>query len=129
MLKIIPMTKTEEHERVCLRCGLEYDKTQFAYGAYEEEEIVGGAQFTVRDGIGYITDLKCAGEVSYPLVMLLGRAVLNFLDLHGVCDAYFEKRGDVYDKCAAIIGFKLKEDLFYANLRGMFTVDHEKLPH
>ena len=61
--------------------------------------------------------------------MLLGRAVLNFLDLHGVSDAYFEKRGEVYDKGALIIGFKLKDDKFYANLRGMFTTNHESLQH
>lgn len=129
MLKIVPMTKTDEQERVCLRCGLEYDKAQFAYGAYENDEIVGCAQFTVKDDVGYITDLKCVERENYPLIMLLGRSVLNFLDLHGVCDVYFEKRGDIYDKGAAVIGFKLKDDRFYANLRGMFTTEHEKLPH
>ena len=129
MLKIIPMTKPEEHERICLTCGLKYDKTQFAYGAYEDDEIVGGAQFTVKDEVGYITDLRCVGEPNYPYIMLLGRAVLNFLDLHSVSDAYFQQRGEVYDRSAALIGFKLKDDKFYANLRGMFTVDHEKLPH
>ena len=98
MLKIIPMTKTEEQEKICLTCGLKYDKAQFAYGAYEDDEIVGASQFFVKDGIGYITDLKCAGEPNYPLIMLLGRAVLNFLDLHGVQEAYFEQRGEVYDK-------------------------------
>ena len=61
MLKIVPMTKADEHERVCLRCGLMYDKAQFAYGAYEDDEIVGAAQFTVRNGVGYVTDLKCIG--------------------------------------------------------------------
>ena len=129
MLKIIPMTKAEEHERICLTCGLKYDKTQFAYGAYEDDEIIGGAQFTVKNGIGYLTDLRFVGEPNYPYIMLLGRAVLNFLDLHGVSDAYFQQRGEVYDKSAALIGFKLKDDKFYADLRGMFTADHEKLPH
>lgn len=129
MLKIIPMTKTEEQERICLTCGIKYDRNQFAYGAYEDDEIAGAAQFIVKDGVGYITDLKCAGEPNYPLIMLLGRAVLNFLDLHGVHDAYFEQRGEIYDKSAALIGFKMKDDRFYANLRGMFTTEHEKLPH
>ena len=129
MLKIIPMTKPEEQERICLLCGIEYSKSQFVYGAYEDDTAVGGAQFTVSDGVGYITDLKCIGEPNYPLIMLLGRAVLNFLDLHGVSDAYFEKRGEIYDKAAAIIGFKLRDNRFYANLRGMFTTEHEKLPH
>ena len=129
MLKIIPMTKPDEQEKICLTCGLKYDKTQFAYGAYEDDEIAGAAQFSVKEGVGYITDLKCAGEPNFPLIMLLGRAVLNFLDLHGVHDAYFEQRGEIYDRSAALIGFKLKDDRFYANLRGMFTVDHENLPH
>ena len=75
MLKIIPMTKPEEQEKICLICGLKYDRTQFAYGAYEDDEIVGAAQFIVKDGVGYVTDLKCAREPNYPLIMLLGRAV------------------------------------------------------
>ena len=129
MLKIVPMTKPEEHEKICLVCGLKYDKAQFAYGAYEDDQISGAAQFTVKDGVGYITDLKCTGEANYPLIMLLGRAVLNFLDLHGVSDAYFLPRGEIYDRSAVLIGFKQVNGDFYANLRGMFTVDHEKLPH
>ena len=129
MLKIVPMTKGEEHEKICLTCGIVYDKAQFAYGAYEDDVIVGGAQFTVNNGVGFITDIRCKGEPNYPLLMLLGRAVLNFLDLHGVCEAFFQPRGEIYDRAASIIGFKLKDDKFYADLRGMFTTEHEKLPH
>ncbi len=129
MLKIVPMTKSEEQERICSVCGLEYDGTQLAYGAYEDGDAVGASQFTVRDGIGYITDIKCNGEDNAPLVMLLGRAVLNFLDLHGIKEAFFEPRGELYDKQALLIGFKLREGKLYADLRGMFTTEHEKLPH
>ena len=130
MLKIIPMTSSDEQERVCLKSGLKYDKRQFAYGAYEDDEIVGAAQFKLIDGVGYISDLRCVGEPNFPLIMLLGRAVLNFLDLHGVEEAYFEPRGDFYERSALIIGFKLNaEGRFYANLNGMFTSGHDSLPH
>lgn len=126
MLKIIPMSKPQEHERVCLLCGIEYDKTQFSYGAYEDEAVVGAAQFYVKNGIGYISDLRCRkeGEELLPLAMLLGRAVLNFLDLHGVKEAYFEKNGEFYDSAAKVIGFKIKDGKYYAYLDGMFTA-HE----
>lgn len=129
MLKIIPMTNSAEQEKICLYCGIRYDKSKFAYGAYEDDQIVGGAQFTVNGGTGHITELKCAGEADYPLMMLLGRAVLNFMDLHGVAEAYFQPRGEVYDKAAALIGFKLVNGSFYAKLDGMFTTGHETLPH
>ena len=123
MLKVIPMVKPQEHERVCLKCGLEYDKNQFAYATYEDDAVIGAAQFYIKDGVGYISDLKIINE-SYPLAMLLGRSVLNFLDLHGVEEAYFEKHGEFYDRAAKIIGFKNKDGMHYAYLVGMFTADH-----
>ena len=123
MLKVIPMLKPQEHERVCLICGLEYDKSQFAYAAYEDEEVVGASQFYIKDGIGYISDLGVTEE-NYPLAMLIGRSVLNFLDLHGVSEAYFEKNGEFYDRAAKIIGFKNKDGRHYAFLPGMFTAEH-----
>lgn len=129
MLKIVPMTKSEEQERICLHCGLRYDSSQLAYGAYEDDAVVGASQFTVKDGIGYITDIKCNESDNAPLVMLLGRAVLNFLDLHGVREVFFEPRGELYDRQALLIGFKLKDGRLYADLRGMFTTEHEALPH
>ena len=124
MLKIIPMTDPAEQEKVCLKCGIAYDKGQFAYGAYEDGETVGASSFYVNGGKGYISDLRITDEKNLPLAMILGRAVLNFLDLHGVSEAYFEKRGEFYDKAAKIIGFKEKDGALYANLSGMFTAEH-----
>ena len=124
MLKVIPLTKPEEQMAVCYRCGLEYDKKQFAYAAYENDEIVGGAQFYIKEGIGYLSDLRLTDMNNYALAMLLGRSVLNFLDLHEVKEVYFEKNGEFYDKAAKIIGFKTKDGKHYAFLEGMFTAEH-----
>ena len=117
------MSKAEEQERVCLTLGLSYDKNQFAYAAYEDGEIVGASQFYIKDGVGYITD-QWVKDDNVALAMLLGRSVLNFLDLHGVEEAYFEKNGDFYDKSAKVIGYKEKDGKHYAYLPGMFTADH-----
>ena len=117
------MNKAEEHERVCLTLGIEYDKNQFAYAAYEDEEIVGGSQFYIKDGVGYVTDQKVK-DGNPALEMLLGRSVLNFLDLHGVEEAYFEKNGEPYDRIARVIGYKNKDGRHYAYLPGMFTAEH-----
>ena len=70
-----------------------------------------------------MSDIRVVGE-NYPLAMLLGRSVLNFLDLHGVEDVYLEKSGEFYDRAARIIGFKIKDGRHYAFLPGMFTADH-----
>lgn len=126
MLKIVPMTKAEEHERVCLYCKIQYDKTQFAYGAYDDGKVVGAAQFYVKDKTGYISDLRCISDEDCALSVLLGRSVLNFLDLHNVKEAYFEMRGEEYDKIAQSIGFRLKDDKLYANLSGMFDIGAHK---
>lgn len=123
MLKVIPMSKADEQEMVCLKSGIEYDKNQFAYAVYEDEAVLGASQFYIKDGVGYISDLRVL-EGNMPLSMLLGRSVLNFLDLHGVKEAYFEKHGEYYDKAAKIIGFKNKENKWYAYLEGMFTSTH-----
>lgn len=120
MLKVIPMSKPEEQEKACLKSGIEYDKNQFAYAVYEDDAIVGASQFYIKDGKGYLSDLKTAKD-SLPLAMLLGRSVLNFLDLHGVKEAYFEKRGEHYDKVAKVVGFKENDGKMYAYLDGMFT--------
>lgn len=117
------MSKAEEHEKVCLTLGLNYDKNQFAYAAYEDEEIIGASQFYIKDGVGYVSDQKVKDE-NVALAMLLGRSVLNFLDLHGVEEAYFEKSGGFYDNSAKVIGYKEKDGKFYAYLPGMFTADH-----
>lgn len=125
MLKIIPITKVEEQIAICYRCGIEYDKNQFAYAAYQDEECVGGAQFFIKNEVGYISDLRVNDTEDLALSMLLGRSVLNFLDLHGIKEAYFEKSGEFYDKAAKLIGFKIKDGKHYAYLEGMFTVhDH-----
>ena len=123
MLKVIPMSKADEHEKACLKSGIKYDKNQFAYAVYEDENVLGAAQFYIKDSIGYISDLRVA-EDNMPITMLLGRSVLNFLDLHGVKEAYFEKQGEYYDKAAKIIGFKNKDGKWYAYLDGMFTTNH-----
>ena len=127
MLKVIPMSDPREQERVCLTSGIAYDKNQFAYGMYEDDEIIGACQFYVKDGIGYLSDLKTVSkeeDKSLALAMLLGRWVRNFLDLHGTKEAYFEKNGELYDRVARAIGFKNKEGRHYAFLDGMFTA-HE----
>ncbi len=124
MLKIIPMTDAAEQEKICLQCGIAYDKTKFAYGAYEDGQTVGAATFYVKDEAGYISDLRIKGGENLPLAMILGRAVLNFLDLHGVSEAFFEKRGELYDKVARVIGFKERDGALYACLTGMFTAEH-----
>ena len=122
MLKVIPMVKPQEHERVCLKSGIEYDKNQFAYAVYEDEDVIGAAQFYIKEDVGYISDLHVAAD-NMPISMLLGRSVLNFLDLHGVKETYFEKHGEYYDKAAKMIGFKNKDGKWYAYLDGMFTAD------
>ncbi len=125
MLKIIPMTDPNEQERLCLKCGIKYERAQFAYGAYDDDKIIGVSQFYIKENVGYMTDLRILndGEALMPLTMLLGRAVLNFLDLHGVEEAIFEKHGEYYDKAARVIGFKDKNGLYYAYLPGMFTAE------
>ena len=116
------MSKADEHERVCLTLGLSYDKNQFAYAAYEEGTFLGVCQFSMRDGFGRIYDIAPApGVDDFTSLFVLGRAALNFIDLCGVHDAYFEGEES---RLTRAVGFKKQEDgTLYMNLRGFFTSD------
>ena len=75
MLKVIPLSKADDQEKVCLKLGINYEKNQFAYAAYEDDETVGASQFYIKDGIGYITDQRVKDD-NVALAMLLGRSVI-----------------------------------------------------
>ncbi len=124
MLEIIPIQDKSEQAQICALCHVEYDADTLAYAAYEGEELVGVAQFRVKEDGGYLYDLENAeGNTDRDALFIMGRAVLNFIDLHGVHQAYFAHDG--YQDMALVkkIGFKEQPDgRWWVNLEGFF--DH-----
>jgi hypothetical protein len=122
MLEILPIQSKSEQEALAARCGIKYDRELLAYSAMLDGKSVGICQFSLKPGSGHITDLSPMPGVSdFEAMFILGRAALNFIDLCGVHEAYYD--GQVNDEtliCA--IGFSKNSDgRYYVNLTDFFT--------
>jgi len=130
MLEIKPIQDKNEQENICRLCGMEYDIDSLAYAAYVKGELIGVSQFRIRGKAGYLYDIRNTLESDdTDALFIMGRAVLNYIDLHGAHEAYFEN--DSYPDMALIkrIGFKLRDDgKMYMNLEGFFDspCQHDK---
>ncbi len=122
MLAVKPIEKKEDQRTLCERCGVTYVEDYFAYSAYEDGKFLGVCQFSMFDGCGHIYDIAQAkGEDDFTSLFVLGRAALNFMDLCGVGDAYFEGEES---RLTLAVGFKKNEEgRLYMDLRGFFTSD------
>ena len=122
MLTVKPIEKKEDQKTLCEQCGAVFGADYFAYAAYEDGVFLGVCQFSMRDGYGRIYDIAPAPDTDdFTSLFVLGRAALNFIDLCGVHDAYFEGEESRLTKA---VGFKKQDDgTLYMNLRGFFTSD------
>lgn len=122
MLTVKPIDKKEDQKLICEQCGVAYNADYFAYAAYEDGAFLGICQFSMRDGNGRVYNITPApGTDDFTAQFVLGRAALNFMDLCGAHDAYFEGKESRLTKA---VGFKKTDDgKLYMNLRGFFTSD------
>ena len=118
IIKMIPDPEMQQY--LCTLCDAEYDEEYDAFSCYENEKFVGICQFICKDDTAYIKDLKCRKGISdSEALIIMGRGVLNYVDLHGTHKA----------KCApdasseTIIlacGFKRTDNGFFVDLEGFF---------
>jgi hypothetical protein len=122
MLTVKPIDKKEDQKILCEKCFVTYNADYFAYSAYEDGVFLGVCQFGMRDGVGHIYDIAPAPDTDdFTAQFVLGRAALNFIDLCGVKDAYFEGEES---RLTLAVGFKKRDDgKLYMNLEGFFTGD------
>ena len=86
MYEIKSVQSKVEQEHICGQCEIVYDIDTMAYAAYEDDILIGAAQFNIKGKAGYICDLKCSNiEALY----LLERTIISFLELCGIKDVYF----------------------------------------
>lgn len=127
MLEIKPIQDKTAQKALCELCGVSYKPTALAYSAYDGGSPVGVCQFRIADDIGHFYDLKnVVGVDDREALIIMGRAALNFVDLCGVHEAFFEGEDDT---AARYIGFYERDGKLYVNLTGMFTSPchgHEK---
>ena len=126
MLRIVPIQTKEEQERIMTLCSIPYREYCLAYAAYDEGVLIGGVQFYFENGAFHIMDIRTKeGVDDDEALFIMGRGVLNIVDLCGIHDAYVEEPERQNQKLLARIGFWKNEDgKEYMNLRGFFT-DHK----
>ena len=121
MLEIKPIQNKEDQATACARCGVPYDPDCMAYAATLDGEFLGVAQFTIEEGHGHVKNVTLLpGVEDFEAVFLMGRAMLNFIDLCGVHTATCapDATSEIYIKA---IGFKPAEDgLLWADMTHMF---------
>ena len=93
MLKVLPIQLKSEQEDVCRKCGVEFKPDLLAYSAEMDGVLAGVCQFKLSAEGGIICDFASAkdykGDLFEPL-FVMGRGTLNFIDLCGVHNAFFD---------------------------------------
>ncbi|MDY3846046.1 MAG: hypothetical protein SOZ62_03960 [Eubacteriales bacterium] len=122
MLEIKPIQSKEIQKELAENSGTEFIPDAFAYSAYEGDKFLGMSQFTINEGYAYIINISYAdGTQDEEAMFIMGRAVLNFLDL---CNVSVCKISDTAATETLIrkIGFKKGDDGHFLPLTitGMF---------
>ena len=123
MLKVLPIQLKSEQEDVCRKCGVEFKPDLLAYSAEMDGVLAGVCQFKLSAEGGVICDFASAkdytGDLFEPL-FVMGRGTLNFIDLCGVHNAFFD--ADFSDEgMIRAIGFTKNDNGRYeVNLVGFF---------
>ena len=130
MLIIKPIQDKEYQQTVCKECGFEYDSSLFAYSAKIDEQLIAACQFDIFGKNASITHfgMTANAEEDIEALIILGRAVLNFLDLTGVKTCTFDSTLDTSDKYAKMLGFKAQDNKKIILLEGLFDAkcSHDK---
>ena len=122
MLIIKPIQEKERQRLYAELCGVEYREDAFAYSADVDDKPAGICQFAIKGESGYIYDIENArGVDDGDALFIMGRAVLNFVNLCGCHDACAEKETPLLRR----IGFRTKDGTVKMTLDGFFEAPCE----
>lgn len=123
MLIIKPIEDKNEQKEITALCGIEYKPELFSYKAHNDGELLACAQFDINEKGAVIDAMRqvIGTADDFEGMFILGRAVLNFLDLCGVVTAYYPSPANESEaRLARAIGFKEIDGVLTATLTGMF---------
>ncbi|MBE6701294.1 MAG: hypothetical protein E7582_05330 [Ruminococcaceae bacterium] len=122
MLIIKPIQDKEYQKEVCELCGFEFKPLSFAYSEKEDDKLIASCQFDILGKRAVISDFGMVRGVHEDIeaLIILGRAVLNFMELSGAEDAVFESKSKIADKYAKMLGFKEENKEYKIVLKGLF---------
>ena len=124
MLKIVPVQTKQEQEKICALFPFVFDAEKFMYAEYEDDCLIGAAQFYMKHNCGELTELSLlpGHAEDTGALFIMGRAVLNFMDLCDVPDACCTCVTPENEKLMEMIGFTKQENGSYTvHLTGFFT--------
>ncbi len=119
IIKLIPDSEMQEY--LASLCDIKYDEECDAFSCYENEKFVGMCQFKVNGDTAYIKDLRPRNGISDAEAMIImGRGVLNYIDLHGTHKAACSSEA-AEETLILACGFKRMDDgTFFVDLDGFF---------
>ena len=138
MLIIKPIQDAALQTALCERCGVPYRPGCLCYQAHlgegpdDETVFVGISQFSVGevDGeriIGRMMDLVTAPDIDdEEALFIMGRQTLNFMDLTGTHEAYFEAKDGDNEHLIKWLGFRMTDGAWYYDLHGKFDAHDHK---
>ena len=112
MVEVLPLRDKLLQESACLLCGIKYDPDLMAYAAYSNGRLSGICQFSVNSAFASIVDLKVNDKNDKKLPIIIGCAVLDFIDLCGISFAKCESKC-ASDDVLTSIGFSKNSDGIY----------------
>ena len=123
MLIVEPIQKKEDQEKLCKKCGIDYDADCLAYSAWVDGELVGVCQFGYREDGGHIFALRGApGTDDVNALFIMGRQTMNFIDLSGTHEVWYDEKVEPSKNFARRLGFIERDGGMFADLTGFF--DH-----
>lgn len=122
MLTASPIQNKDEQRDICAICSIPFRADSFAYSQKENGEVIAASQFDINENGGVILDLQMKEGLSDDIeaLFILGRAVLNFLDLSGIKSCTFASKNEHDDKMAKMLGFKKSDGIWSICLEGLF---------
>ncbi len=122
MLIIKPIQDKETQKEVSKRCGFVFDPALFMYSEKEDENLIAGCQFDILGKESVICDFGMCTDAKEDIeaLIILGRSVLNFLEMSGAENCTFDIKKESDKKYAKMIGFKEDNGKFSIVLKGLF---------
>ena len=122
MLIIKPIQEKDRQRLYAELCSVGYKEDAFAYSADVDDKPAGICQFAIKGESGYIYDLENArGTTDEDALFIMGRAVLNFVNLCGCHDAYADAETPLLRR----IGFRNRDGKVMMKLDGFFEAPCE----
>ena len=122
MLIIKPIQDKNYQEEVCRLCGFDYNPLAFAYDEKENDTLIAGCQFDILGTKAVILNFGMVQGVDEDIeaLIILGRSVMNFLELAGAKTCTFNKSNEAAERYSKMLGFKEKDGEFVIELEGLF---------